>query len=287
MTALPFVKGHGTGNDFILFSDPDGAIELDADLIADMADRHFGIGADGLIRAVRSANLPEGAEALQEDPDAEWYMDYHNADGSPAEMCGNGIRVFVHFLLDQKLLDLPVGEAVKIGTRGGVHTVTRHADGFTVDLGPFVVLDSESTVSARDLDVPRPGLPVGVGNPHVVVAVADDDELDGIDLAEAPKVQPTPPDGANVEFVVPGDPLVVGGVGRIRMRVHERGVGETLSCGTGVAASAIAVRHWAGSNAPDSWTVEVPGGDLGVRIEDGHVLLTGPAALSYRGVYEI
>jgi diaminopimelate epimerase len=287
MTALPFVKGHGTGNDFVLFSDPDGAIELDADRIADMADRHFGIGADGLIRAVRSANLPEGAEALEEDPDAEWFMDYHNADGSPAEMCGNGIRVFVTFLLDQKLLELPVGRSVKIGTRGGVHTVTRHDDAFTVDLGPFVVLDSEATVSARDLDVPRPGLPVGVGNPHVVVAVADDDELDGIDLAEAPRVQPEPPDGANVEFVVPGDPLVVGGVGRIRMRVHERGVGETLSCGTGVAASAIAVRHWAGDNAPDRWTVEVPGGELGVEISDGHVLLTGPAALSYRGVYEI
>ncbi|GAA2083615.1 diaminopimelate epimerase [Pseudolysinimonas kribbensis] len=287
MTVLPFVKGHGTGNDFVLFSDPDGSIELDADRIADMADRHFGIGADGLIRAVRSANLPEGAEALREDPDAEWFMDYHNADGSPAEMCGNGIRVYVTFLIDQKLLELPVGETVKIGTRGGVHAVTRHSEAYTVDLGPFVVLDSEATVSARDLDVPRPGLPVGVGNPHVVVAVADDDELDGIDLAEAPKVQPEPPDGANVEFVVPGDPLVVGGVGRIRMRVHERGVGETLSCGTGVAASAIAVRHWAGENAPDRWTVEVPGGDLGVEIADGHVLLTGPAALTYRGTYEI
>jgi diaminopimelate epimerase len=287
MTALPFVKGQGTGNDFVLFSDPDGAIELDADRIADMADRHFGIGADGLIRAVRSANLPEGAEALEEDPDAEWFMDYHNADGSPAEMCGNGIRVFVAYLLDQKLLELPVGQSVKIGTRGGVHTVTRHDDAFTVDLGPFVVLNSEATVSARDLDVPRPGLPVGVGNPHVVVAVADDDELDGIDLAEAPRVQPEPPDGANVEFVVPGDPLVVGGVGRIRMRVHERGVGETLSCGTGVAASAIAVRHWAGEHAPDSWTVEVPGGELGVEVGDGHVLLTGPAALTYRGVYEL
>lgn len=287
MTTLPFTKGHGTGNDFILFSDPDGEIALDADRIADMADRHFGIGADGVIRAVRSAKLPEGAAALEEDPDAEWFMDYHNADGSPAEMCGNGIRVFVRYLIDQKLLELPVGETVKIGTRGGVHPVTRHADAYTVDLGPFVVLDSEATVSARDLDVARPGLPVGVGNPHVVVAVADDDELDGIDLVEPPKVLPTPPDGANVEFVVPGDPLVVGGVGRIRMRVHERGVGETLSCGTGVAASAIAVRHWAGENAPDRWNVEVPGGDLEVEIRGAHVLLTGPAELSYRGQYEV
>jgi diaminopimelate epimerase len=287
MTSLPFTKGHGTGNDFVLFSDPDGAIELDADRIARIADRHFGIGADGVIRAVRSARLPEGAEALDEDPGAEWFMDYHNADGSAAEMCGNGIRVYVQYLIEQGLLDLAVGETVAIGTRGGVHRVTRHGQSYTVDLGPFVVLDSEATVSARELDVARPGLPVGVGNPHVVVALADDDELDAIDLGAAPEVQPTPPEGVNVEFVVPGDPLVVGGVGRIRMRVHERGSGETLSCGTGVAASAIAIRHWAGENAPDRWRVEVPGGELDVEVADGHVLLTGPAELVYSGSYEL
>jgi diaminopimelate epimerase len=287
MTALPFTKGHGTGNDFVLFSDPEGAIELDADRIAAIADRHFGIGADGVIRAVRSANLADGAESLAEDPGAEWFMDYHNADGSPAEMCGNGIRVYVQYLVEQGLLDLPLGGTVKIGTRGGVHEVTRHGISLTVDLGPFVVLDSEATVSARDLDVARPGLPVGVGNPHVVVALADDDELDAIDLGEAPVIQPTPPDGANVEFVVPGDPLIVDGTGRIRMRVHERGSGETLSCGTGVAASAIAIRHWAGEHAPDRWTVEVPGGELGVEIRGGHALLTGPAELVYSGEYEL
>jgi diaminopimelate epimerase len=287
MTALPFTKGHGTGNDFVLFGDPDGAIELDADRIAAMADRHMGIGADGVIRAVRSANLADGAESLAEDPDAEWFMDYHNADGSPAEMCGNGIRVYVQYLIEQGLIELPVGGSVKIGTRGGVHEVTRHGATSTVDLGPFVVLDSEATVSARDLDVARPGLPVGVGNPHVVVALADDDELDAIDLGEAPVIQPTPPDGANVEFVVPGEPLIVDGVGRIRMRVHERGSGETLSCGTGVAAAAIAIRHWAGEHAPDRWDVEVPGGELSVEIRDGHALLTGPAELVYSGEYEL
>jgi len=289
MTSLPFTKGHGTGNDFVLFSDPEGRIELDVDRIADIADRHFGIGADGVIRAVRSANLPEGADALAEDPEAEWFMDYHNADGSPAEMCGNGIRVYVQYLLAEGLLELEVGDTVKIGTRGGVHPVTRHGAAFTVDLGPFVVLeDAEVTVSARELDVARPGLPVGVGNPHVVVALADDDELDALDLAEAPRVQPTPPDGANVEFVVPGDPLVVAGIGRIRMRVHERGSGETLSCGTGVAASAVAIRHWAGGDsAPSQWDVEVPGGELRVGIADGRVRLTGPAELVYSGEYEL
>jgi diaminopimelate epimerase len=287
MTTLAFTKGHGTGNDFVLFSDPDGLVELSEMQLEGLADRHFGVGADGVIRAVKSLNLPEGEAALEEDAAAEWFMDYHNADGSPAEMCGNGIRVYVEYLLREKLLELPVGGTVKIGTRGGVHEVTREVSEYTVDLGPFVVLDSEATVSARDLDVARPGLPVGVGNPHVVVALADDDELDELDLSEAPVVHPTPPDGANVEFIVPADPLIVGGIGRIRMRVHERGSGETLSCGTGVAASAIAIRHWAGEGAPSQWTVEVPGGELGVEITDGRVLLTGPAELVYRGTVDV
>ena len=284
---LHFTKGHGTGNDFVLFSDPEGEIELDAEAIAGIADRHFGVGADGVIRAVKSSRLSVGAEALAEDPAAEWFMDYHNADGSPAEMCGNGIRVFGSFLIENGLVELVTGESIAVGTRGGVRDLTRTSDGFEVDLGPFVILDSDAIVSATHLDVARPGLPVGVGNPHVVVALADDDELDALDLGDAPVVSPTPPDGANVEFVVPAEPLVVGGVGRIRMRVHERGSGETLSCGTGAAAAALAIRHWAGANAPDVWRVEVPGGVVGVRVfatSDGdHVALSGPAELVYKG----
>ena len=286
-TALHFTKGHGTGNDFVLFADPDGEIELDADAIAGIADRHFGVGADGVIRAVKSARLGAGAAALAEDPAAEWFMDYHNADGSPAEMCGNGIRVFGSFLVENDLIELAEGESIAVGTRGGVRDLTRTSDGFEVDLGPFVILDAEATVSATHLDVARPGLPVGVGNPHVVVALADDDELDAIDLGEAPVVMPTPPEGANVEFVVPADPLVIDGIGRIRMRVHERGSGETLSCGTGAAAAALAIRHWAGANSPDVWRVEVPGGVVGVRVfatSDGdHVALSGPAELVFEG----
>jgi diaminopimelate epimerase len=290
-TALHFTKGHGTGNDFVLFADPDGEIELDADALAGIADRHFGVGADGVIRAVRSSKLEIGAEALAENPRAEWFMDYHNADGSPAEMCGNGIRVFGSFLIENGLIELAEGESIAVGTRGGVRPLTRTADGFETDLGPFVVLDSEVTVSAKNLAVDRPGLPVGVGNPHVVVALADESELDALDLSEAPVVVPAPPDGANVEFVVPAEPLVVEGVGHIRMRVHERGSGETLSCGTGAAAAALAIRHWAGSSAPDVWRVEVPGGIVGVRILDTHdgehVARSGPAELVYSGALEI
>jgi diaminopimelate epimerase len=286
-TGLRFTKGHGTGNDFVLFADPDGAIDLDGSQLSGLADRHFGIGADGVIRAVRSKSLPDGAAALAEDPSAEWFMDYHNADGSPSEMCGNGIRVYADFLIENGLLELAEGESVQIGTRGGVRRLTRVAGGYEVDLGPFVVAPGEAMVAARRLDVARPGLAVGVGNPHVVVALADVDELEALDLSEAPEVSPAPPNGANVEFVVPSDPLVVDGVGHIRMRVHERGSGETLSCGTGAAAAALATREWAGAGAPDTWRVEVPGGVVGVRVADGHVHLSGPAELVYSGTYEL
>lgn len=290
LRSISFTKGHGTGNDFVLFADPDGLVDLDADDLAALADRHFGVGGDGVIRAVRSAHLPEGAAALAEDPAAEWFMDYHNADGSPAEMCGNGIRVYGSYLLDQGLLDLAVGETVAIGTRGGVRALTRTADGFEVDLGPFVVA-GDAMVAAQGLHVDRPGLAVGVGNPHVVVALADDAELDALDLCTAPVVTPVPPDGVNVEFVVPAEPLVQGGVGRIRMRVHERGSGETLSCGTGAAAAALATRHWAGDAAPDAWSVDVPGGTVGVRVvptaNGDHVLLSGPAELVFSGTMKL
>ena len=213
-------------------------------------------------------------------------MDYRNADGSAAEMCGNGIRVYGAYLLAQGLIDLAIGETIPIGTRAGVKHLARLADGFEVDLGPFVVA-GEAMVSARRLQVDRPGLAVGVGNPHVVVALADDAELDALDLTEAPILTPAPPAGANVEFVVPAEPLVQGGVGRIRMRVHERGSGETLSCGTGAAAAALATRSWAGAGAPDAWRVQVPGGEVGVRIAEvgdaQHVFLSGPADLVYEG----
>ena len=287
---IAFTKGQGTGNDFVLFADPDGRVDLDAHALATLADRHFGVGGDGVIRAVRSANLPEGAAALAEDPAAEWFMDYHNADGSAAEMCGNGIRVYGSYLIAQGLLDLAVGETVAIGTRGGVRRLTRLTDGFEVDLGPFIVA-GDAMVAATGLHVDRPGLAVGVGNPHVVVALADNDELDALDLGGAPIVTPAPPDGVNVEFVVPAEPLVHDGVGRIRMRVHERGSGETLSCGTGAAAAALATRHWAGEGAPDAWRVDVPGGTVGVRLAstaDGdHVLLSGPAELVFSGTMKL
>ncbi|MBN9214060.1 MAG: diaminopimelate epimerase [Microbacterium sp. SCN 70-200] len=282
MATIDFTKGQGTGNDFVIVPDPDGALDLSDDQVAALCDRRFGIGADGTLRVVRSAALPEGAAT----PDAEWFMDYRNADGSAAEMCGNGIRVFAKYLVETGLASID-DAPLRIGTRAGTKTLTRSDLGFEVDLGRFVVDESDVVVRARGLDVARPGVGIDVGNPHVVVALGTEGELAGLDLTVAPMLAPVPPHGANIEFVVPADPLVHAGVGAIRMRVFERGVGETLSCGTGVAASALAVRHWAGPAAPDAWRVDVPGGTLGVRVVDApdgpHVLLSGPATLVYSG----
>jgi diaminopimelate epimerase len=291
VTTISFTKGQGTGNDFVLFADPDGQIDLAPSQLAAISDRHFGIGADGVLRAVRSRSIPEGAAALEEDDAAEWFMDYHNADGSVAEMCGNGIRVFVRYLLESGLAELPDGGTLAIGTRAGVRDVQRSANGFSVDLGRWSLVKGDTVVRAKNLPVARPGLGIDVGNPHVVVALASDEELDAADLSYVPKVEPDPAEGVNVEFVVPAEPLVRDGVGHIRMRVHERGSGETLSCGTGAAAAALATRHWAGAGAPNAWRVAVPGGVVGVRMfpaEDGeHVALSGPAELIFDGALEL
>ncbi|MGX5694982.1 diaminopimelate epimerase [Agromyces soli] len=285
---LRFTKGQGTGNDFVLFSDPEGDVELTPEQIRAVCDRRFGVGADGVIRAVRSENLAAGSAALAEDAEALWFMDYWNADGTVSEMCGNGIRVYAEYLLDQGLAELPAGREIAIGTRAGVRRVSRSADGYQADLGLWRRAGGEPLVRAKNLPVARPGLGIDVGNPHVVVALADDAELAALDLGYLPVLDPAPEAGANVEFVVPAEPLVEDGVGRIRMRVHERGSGETLSCGTGAVASALAVRYWAGSSAPDDWRVQVPGGVLGVRMfqaGDGeHVALSGPAELVFDGV---
>ena len=291
MATLHFTKGHGTGNDFVLFADPEGTTDLSPQQVAAICDRHFGVGADGILRAVRSVNIAEGAAALAEDDAAEWFMDYRNADGSVAEMCGNGIRVFTKFLIENGLADLEPGGTLPIGTRSGVRDVQRNSSGFQADLGRWSLDGGEPLVRAKELAVARPGLGINVGNPHVVVALASDEELDGADLAYIPVIDPEPVDGANVEFVVAADPLVHDGVGRIRMRVHERGSGETLSCGTGAVAAALATRYWAGEGAPHQWRVDVPGGTVGVRMfptEDGeHVSLSGPAELVFEGDLEV
>ncbi|MHA7134952.1 diaminopimelate epimerase [Oerskovia turbata] len=312
-----FAKGHGTRNDFVLLADLEGSRDLDADTVRALADRRSGIGGDGVIRLVPTAYVPESAQILAEDPDAIWFMDYRNADGSIAEMCGNGVRVFAAFAERLGLVDLgpaasdgarsaqdgaaaPAPRTLAVGTRAGVKRVRKEANGwYAVDMGPWFLpggreaLDEgfDAAVAVRGWDVPRPALSVDLGNPHTVLALPQEDELDAADLTETPDVAPLPPHGTNVELVVPlGEEVSVDGtvVGRLRMRVHERGVGETESCGTGACAAALAVRVWGGPAAPDVWLVDVPGGTVRVTaLEGGRVELAGPAEIVFGGEIDL
>ncbi|WP_432488935.1 diaminopimelate epimerase [Kineococcus sp. SYSU DK018] len=298
-----FAKGHGTENDFVLVADPEGTWDPSPDVVARLCDRRAGIGGDGLIRAVRSAALPAGAHLAAQ---AEWFMDYRNADGSVAEMCGNGVRVFAEFLLAEGHLPAEAGDGrwFTVGTRAGLKRLRREPDGrWTADMGPWRLTGgqraladgSDARVAVAGLDgVVRPALSVDLGNPHTVVALAEAAELDHADLVHAPQVDPAPPHGTNVELVVPLLAVDVTGdhvadIGDVRMRVHERGVGETRSCGTGACAAALATRAWAGAGSPDVWRVEVPGGEVVVTVGEGSTLvegtvwLTGPAVLVATG----
>lgn len=282
MTALRVSKGHGTENDFVLLPDVDGELDLTPGLAAALCDRRAGLGGDGAIRVVRTAAMPGATAALSGDG-PEWFMDYRNSDGSLAEMCGNGIRVFVAYLLREGLVTLADGESLAVGTRAGVKRVRRDGDLLAADLGPWSVADGTTSVAVPGEPDGLPGLGVDVGNPHVVVALPDQAALAAADLGRPPALYPVPPDGANVELIVPLPPA--GGVGHLVMRVHERGSGETRSCGTGAVAAVIAARAWAGEGAPDEWRVDVPGGRLRVRLAPGEVRrgasaeLAGPAVI--------
>jgi len=279
---LPVTKAHGTGNDFVCFVDADGSRDVTESQVRFLCDRHTGVGADGVLRAVPTAVVPDWAHLLDDDPDAVWFMDYRNQDGSLAEMCGNGIRVFVDVLIRKGLIDLPIGQSIPVATRAGIRDVARSASGhYQVDMGRWELTGDDPQVFVRGLDVPRPSVFIRVPNPHAVVVIATEKELRELDLSDTPVLHPDMPEGANVEFIVPADPIVVDDIGRITMRVHERGVGETQSCGTGAAAAALVARHLLGETAPHSWRVTVPGGQLAIRMfpaEDGeHVGLSGPA----------
>ncbi|MFC7405334.1 diaminopimelate epimerase [Georgenia alba] len=299
LAGTTLTTGHGTENDFVLVPDPDGALTIAPEDVRAVCDRHAGVGADGILRVVRSREITAGAEVLRESPEAEWFMDYRNADGSYAEMCGNGIRVFVHYLRAAGLVDLPDGESVVVGTRGGARRVTREGEQYTVDMGTWwlpggaraAAEGHDVVVEIPGLDGPRGGLRVAVPNPHTVVALPDEASLGTahltLDGPLAPTYEPVPPEGTNLELVVPlGEGVQDGApVGTVRMRVLERGVGETRSCGTGTCAAALAVRTWGGTGSPNLWRVLVPGGEVRVRVEpdtDGgeRVFLTGPAELT-------
>ncbi len=270
-----FWKGHGTENDFVLLPDPDGTShgDLDADLVRALCDRRSGIGADGVLRAVRTSAYDD-PHCVAAREDAAWFMDYRNADGSASEMCGNGIRLFVRYLVEHEGVD-PT-QPVRVGTRSGVLAALVHGDLVTVDMGPARVLGESQIGVGRTAWTARH---VSTGNPHAVAFVNSLDDAGS--LREAPRHDVAVyPDGVNVEFVVSR------GTQHVAMRVHERGSGETRSCGTGACAVMVATSLRDGAERGTPYRVDVPGGTLGVTWRsDDHVLLSGPAVLVARGMW--
>ncbi len=257
---MRFAKGHGTQNDFVLVFDPDDGHGLTADLAARLCDRRAGIGGDGVLRAVRRdrAGVPG------------WFMDYRNADGSLAEMCGNGVRVFARYLVAHGLAEPP---EFTVATRAGDRRVWLEPDGqITVDMGAVTVLGpGQAGVCGQACQ----GLRISAGNPHLACLV--DRPLADIDLTRPPTLDRGQfPDGANVELIR------LTGSGTLAMRVHERGSGETRSCGTGAVAAAAAATRAQGQQE-GTWQVTVPGGTLGVVITPDSSRLTGPAVIVAEG----
>ncbi len=262
MTGLRFLKGHGTENDFVLLPDPEGLLELTPELVRRLCDRRAGLGADGVLRVVPSRFEPDAAPYAA---DARWFMDYRNADGTIAEMCGNGVRVYARYLVAHGHVR---PGPLRLATRRGVLDVEVSAgDGpVSVDMGPAEL--------GPDVDVDGVAATwVGMGNPHAVVPVPSVAALGVLRTARL---------DLNVEYVEDRGPKA------IAMRVHERGVGETRSCGTGACAAVVATALRTGTARGTAYDVEVPGGHLTVTWrEDGHVVLEGPAVLVAEGVVSL
>lgn len=277
-----FAKGHGTQNDFVLLPDLDAELELTPARVAALCDRRRGLGADGVLR-ITTAGAAGDAGVLDRLPDGvgadDWYMDYRNADGSTAQMCGNGVRVFAHYL---RASGCESRDDFVVGSLAGPRLVTMHhvdptnAD-VTVDMGKVNRLGAgEAVVGGRRLR----GLAIDVGNPHLACV---DPQLTGEELAALDVAAPVQfdraqfPEGVNVEVLT----AATGGV--VQMRVHERGVGETRSCGTGTVAAAVAALADAGADT-GTLTVRVPGGDVVVTVTDATSYLRGPSVLLARGL---
>jgi diaminopimelate epimerase len=276
-----FAKGHGTQNDFVLLPDLDAGLTLTAARVAALCDRRRGLGADGVLR-ITTAGAAVAAGVLERLPDGvgagDWYMDYRNADGSIAQMCGNGVRVFAHYL---RAAGLETRDEFVVGSPAGARPVTLHRVGqtdadVTVDMGKANRLGSgEAIVGGRRFA----GLAVDVGNPHLacVDRRLSVEELAALDVAAPVQFDAAQfPEGVNVEV------LTAPVEGLVRMRVHERGVGETRSCGTGTVAAAVAALADGGADT-GTLTVRVPGGDVVVTVTDATSYLRGPSVLVARG----
>jgi diaminopimelate epimerase len=248
--------GHGTENDFVLIFDPEDQLDISSQICKRICDRTTGIGSDGLIRITKKSG--------------KWFMDYRNSDGSIAEMCGNGIRVMARYLVDRGHQNAGI---FPISTRDGNKFLSVPPSGdITVNMGQISRIESDISVSANGHSWPAHN--IEIGNPHAVSFVDDLKEIG--DLTISPSVHPATefPEGVNYEFVV------IETNGELSMRVHERGVGETKSCGTGTCAVALAATLKTGKKLPARWVINPPGGRLEVEIDaHSNAILTGPAVL--------
>jgi diaminopimelate epimerase len=273
---MDFAKGHGTGNDFIILPDPDGRLPLTPRLVAALCDRRRGLGADGVLRVIRAGAHPDAARYAGR---AEWFMDYWNADGTHAEMCGNGVRVYARYLVETGFAD---GGELTVATRAGIVQAVVDGDVISVRLSsPRVYGKSTAWVEGRR----HVGDAVDIGNPHLVCRVAGLEELAALDLSTSPEFSDADfPSGVNVEFSAPAV-AVQGADLHVRMRVYERGSGETLSCGSGACAVAAVALADAGRSTGQV-VVDVPGGRLTVRLENDGCWLSGPAVIVASGTLD-
>ena len=276
-----FAKGHGTENDFVVLPDLAARLTLAPAAVSALCDRRRGLGADGVLR-VTTAGAAIAAGVIERLPDGvaagDWFMDYRNADGSTARMCGNGARVFAHYLRVSGLEDR---DEFVVGSLAGPRPVVVHrADDVTadvtVDMGRANRLGAgTATVGGRRLT----GMAVDVGNPHLACLVPDLTAygLSALDVAGPVEFDHAQfPDGVNIEVLT----APVNGV--VSMRVHERGVGETRSCGTGTVAAALAALDHDGAQI-GAVRVRVPGGEVNVEVSDTTSYLRGPSVLLARG----
>ncbi|OBJ07145.1 diaminopimelate epimerase [Mycobacterium sp. 1465703.0] len=275
-----FAKGHGTQNDFVVLPDPQAELRLTEARVAALCDRRRGLGADGVLR-VTTAGAALSAGVLERVPDGvaadDWYMDYRNADGSIAQMCGNGVRVFAHYL---RASGMETRDEFVVGSLAGPRSVTVHRAAGSADIS--VDMGKANTLGPGDAIVGGrrfAGLAIDVGNPHLacVDPALTTEELAALDVAAPVTFDAAQfPDGVNVEVLTaPAD-------GAVHMRVHERGVGETRSCGTGTVAAAVAALAADGA-ATGVLMVRVPGGEVVVTITDATSYLRGPSVLVAQG----
>lgn len=274
---LKFTKMHGLGNDFVVIDAINQKVDLSAGQVRALADRHFGIGCDQLL-------LVESASS----PDTDFRYRIFNADGGEVGQCGNGARCFMQFVHEQGLTD---SERITVETAGGTLELVRAADGqVTVNMGiprlepADIPFDAPARATHYGLDTGSATVEiaaVSMGNPHAVVRVDDIDAAPVAELGPLIERHPRFPQRVNAGFMQIMD------AGTIRVRVYERGAGETLACGSGACAAVVAGRVWGQLN--DTVKVILNGGELMVSWADqgAPVMMTGPATTVYQGQIDL